>query len=494
MILLKNISKNFTAQDTVTEENVETGIKMFALDGICSTAMTTLQGGVYLTAYALLIGATQKQIGLIASIGFISQFMQLAGLFILTKYSNRKLITAFIALTSRLLWIPIIILTFSGFKQVNGFLLLLLAISLLGSMAGPAFNSMLRDLFPQNRMGYINSRRLIFSTGTGLILMLLGGYFIDSWSNYFPSKAVCGYGILFSTGLIFGIYGISAITRIPQVKMGNIETSIIKLIIKPLKDKNFRMLLGFLASWNFAVNLSLPFFIVFLLERIHMSLFMITIYIVIGQIFNLLFFKTWGKLSDRFSNKTVLAVSGPLFVLSIAMWIFTTNPETHKYTYVLLALIYILNGISFAGVSVAVANIGMKLSPEGEAYGYLTLASIISAFFGAIAPIIGGIIADLLKNTLLEIPIIVTTGNISKHIDIITLKGLDFLFIISLILGLYAMHRLVIVKESGEKPKKNVIDGLTTSIIVPLRSISSFSGIHRLTIMPLSNLIHRRKN
>ena len=231
-----------------------------------------------------------------------------------------------------------------------------------------------------------------------------------------------------------------------------------------------------------------------MLERMHMSILMVTFYTVVGQLSNILFFSTWGKLSDKFSNKTVMRVSGPLFVLSIALWTFTTNPEANQATYYLLFAIYILNGISFAGVSVATANIGMKLSPKGEAYGYLTLASIIAALFSAIAPLIGGILADLLKNTLIEIPVILTNGpQLPKKLSIITLQGLDFIFILSFIIGLYATHRLILVKEDGEGHQKDVIDGLTTTIIVPLRFIASFSGIQRLTTMPLSHLIQNVK-
>ena len=436
MNVIKKLSKYFKVQESASESDVELGIKMYALDGVCFVATTMLQGGVYLSAYALFIGASQKQIGIIASIGFICQFMQLVGLFILTKYTNRKLFTAFVAFTSRFLWAPIIILAFLNVKEINVFLVIFFILSIIGAAAGPAFSSMLRDLFPQNRMGYINGKRLLLSTTTGMLLMLFGGYFIDSWSDSFPNMISSSYAILFSLGLIFGLYGVTAISRIPQLKMGKIETSVFSIMKKPLRDKNFRKLLIFLASWNFAVNLSLPFFVVYMLERIHMSIFMVTFYTVVGQLSNILFFSTWGKLSDLFSNKTVMRVSGPLFVLSIALWTFTTNPEANQMTYYLLFAIYILNGISFAGVSVATANIGMKLSPKGEAYGYLTLASITAALFSAIAPIVGGILADLLKDTLVEIPIILTNSHqIQKHVSIITLKGLDFVFILSLIIG-----------------------------------------------------------
>ena len=50
--------------------------------------MGTLQGGVFLSAFALAIGASNYEIGLIATVTFLSQLMQLPGLFVLKTFSS----------------------------------------------------------------------------------------------------------------------------------------------------------------------------------------------------------------------------------------------------------------------------------------------------------------------------------------------------------------------------------------------------------------------
>ena len=62
--------------------------------------------------------------------------------------------------------------------------------------------------------------------------MLLGGYFLDSWKVFSPLHESEGYAILFLAGLLFGLYGVTAIARIPQLKMGKIETSIFSIVKK----------------------------------------------------------------------------------------------------------------------------------------------------------------------------------------------------------------------------------------------------------------------
>jgi len=66
---------------------------------------------------------------------------------------------------------------------------------------------------------------------------------------------------------------------------------------------------------------------------------------VISQITNILFLRLWGGFADRFSNKSVLGVSGPLFVVSFLIWPFTTMPEKYFLTIPLLVVIHTVQQI-----------------------------------------------------------------------------------------------------------------------------------------------------
>lgn len=102
-----------------------------------------------------------------------------------------------------------------------------------------------------------------------------------------------------------------------------------ELILQPFKDDNFKNLVMFLGSWDFAVNLAAPFFTVYMLRRLQLDMSFVIVLMVVSQLTSLAFLRIWGKISDRFSNKSVLGVSGPLFMLCILGWTFTTMPEKH---------------------------------------------------------------------------------------------------------------------------------------------------------------------
>ncbi|MFC2138918.1 MFS transporter [Bacteroidota bacterium] len=487
MISLRNI---FSIKDSLTENEVNKGLRMYVWDGICSTGMATLQGGVYLTAFAIVLGASQKQIGFIASIAFLSQLMQLPGLFLVSKYPKRKFITVITATISRFFWIPIILMPIFRDTGVNFLLIFLFIAAMIGAIPGPAWNSLLRDLLPTDKMGSINSRKIVLSTAIALILTLSGGYFIDWWKVSYPNKEIFSYSILFGLGLVFGVFGVSSIMRIPEPLSTASKVPLRKLLTSPIKDNNFRMLIIFLAVWTFAVNMSGPFFLVYMLNRIKISLFLVTILVVVSQSSNILFLKLWGKIADKFSNKSVLSVSGPLFLVIILLWTFVATPETHKFTIPLLFIIHFLNGIAVSGVSIGTANIALKLSPKGQAHGYMTVVGLSSSVMGAIAPIMGGFFADYFIRMQLDLPLLFSFDADKYSLPILSFRGLEFLFLLTFLIGIYAIHRLALVKEYGEVEKRKVIDELTESIVLPLKSISVVEGIQRMAIMPISGMMH----
>src|SRR3546814_7128752 len=115
---------------------------------------------------------------------------------------------------------------------------------------------------------------------------------------------------------------------------------------------------------------------------------------VVSQISNLAFLNIWGRIADRFSNKSVLSVAAPLFVLCIFGWTFTSFPGPHALTMPLLFLLHVVMGLALAGVTLASGNIALKLSPPGQATSFLAVNAIVSSFAAGVAPILGAAFAD----------------------------------------------------------------------------------------------------
>jgi MFS family permease len=241
-----------------------------------------------------------------------------------------------------------------------------------------------------------------------------------------------------------------------------------------------------MCSWNFAVNLAGPFFMVYMLKRLGLSMSFIIGLSIVSQVMNFAFLKVWGRFTDRFSNKSVLAISGPLFIISILAWTFTTMPEKYFLTIPLLIVLHIVMGLASAGVSLASGNIGLKLAPKGQATAYLATNTIVSSVAAGIAPILGGKFADFFAGRELAWTLKYTTPAGELSLPTLNLQQWDFFFALAFLIGLYSLRRLAKIKEVGEVEEKIVVDELFTEVKSQVRTLSSVEGLRQMVSFPFS--------
>ncbi len=480
----------FKTEETLSESQVQSALKYIIKDGVASQAMGILTGGAFLVAFAVKLGASNLVIGLLAAIGPLAQLLQLPSIFIVEKIRNRRLITVVAAALSRLCWLVIALspFIFPAKIAITILLVLLAAVSAFGAVSGCSWNSWMRDIIPENVMGSFFSKRMRIATGVGIALSIIAALYLDFWKKQFASHELAGYSILFFIGFVAGILGVFFLAKTPEIRMPRVQerAKIFKLLSLPFKDENFRKLIAFMCSWNFAVNLAGPFFMVYMLKRLGLSMSFIIALSIVSQVMNFLFLKIWGKYTDRFSNKSVLAISGPLFMISILAWTFTTMPEKYFLTIPLLILIHIVMGLSSAGVFLASGNISLKLAPKGQATAYLATNTIMNSIAAGIAPILGGMFADFFAGRELAWTLNYKSPTGEFSLATLNLQQWDFFFAFAFLIGLYAIHRLAMVKEAGEVEEKIVANELFNEVRTQVRILSSVEGLRQMVSFPLS--------
>jgi MFS family permease len=240
--------------------------------------------------------------------------------------------------------------------------------------------------------------------------------------------------------------GVYALARTPEPQSNLPKEALLKLFRKPLRNANFRKLLMFQSAWTFALSMSTPFFSVFMMKTIGLSLSYIIGLGLVSQVSTILSIKMWGRYADRFSNKTIISIAAPLFV-SCMLGYLAITPETDGATVLgLLTVIHIVGGFSLAGISLAIDNFGMKLAPAEEAIVYISTRNIVVALIAALAPMLGGLLADVLatKSLMINLPL----GTQTLHL--LHLQGWNFLFLAGAILAIASLRLLRSVKEEGE--------------------------------------------
>ncbi len=487
----------FATKESLTDEEVARGLKLVIGDGLATQAMVTLTGGIFLVAFALQLGASNTIIGLLAAIPPLAELLQIPAVYVVDRVQKRRLVVVVASLAARLLWIPIILIPFF-LSPEQGLVVLITSIALYASFSAFShcgWNSWMRDLIPQDRLGAFFSRRLTLSTALALVISLVAGFFIDLWEITFPDLAAYGYSVLFFLGFLAGLVGIVLLARTPEPRMvAEVDgDGLLAAITKPFADINFKNLIIFLGSWNFAVNLAAPFFTVYMLQRVGLDISLIVVFSVLSQVMNIMFYRSWGRISDRYSNKSVLSVSGPLFMLAIFAWMFVMLPGVYILTYPLLILIHILMGISLAGVSLASGNICLKLAPQGQATSYLAASTFANSVAAGIAPILGGLFVDFFTER--ELIWTLVWKDPVRELVFVTfnLQQWDFFFFFAFLLGLYSLHRLTAVQEEGEAKEQKVVDELIAGVRRDMRNFSPAGGLRDLVKFPFSSTRKRRR-
>jgi len=488
----------FKVKESLTEEEIEKGLKAVINDGLASQAMVTFTSGAFLVAFALKLGASNVVIGLLAAIPPLMQLIQLPSIYLVEKLRNRRAITVYASLTSRTLFILIAVTPFLFSTEITLSIVIITMILQggFGAISNTSWGSWMRDLIPEQRLGAFFSQRMRLSMALTIILSLAIAFYLDFWKVRFPEYELYGYSPLFLFGFLSGIIGVYylSITPEPSLKPLKKKEGLFQMILQPFKDINFKNLLVFSGAWSFAVSLAAPFFTVYMLNRLGLGLSFIIVLTALSQIMNFIFLRVWGKFSDRFSNKSVLAVSGPLFIFSILAWTFTTLPERYLFTIPLLIIIHIVMGISLAGVNLATVNIGFKLAPKGQATSYLAARNIINAIAAGIAPLLGGTFADFFASKELSWTLTWKSPGGELILPTLNFQQWDFFFFFAFLIGMYSIHRLTAINEVGEVEEKVVFQELIAEVRREVRTLSTLGGIRQLVAFPVTIIRHRRKS
>jgi MFS family permease len=465
----------------IDDNALRRGLRAFQGDGVCSQVRDSLLSGPLLVGYALLLGASNAGVGLLSALGPATQVLQLPAVALIERWRTRKAICWWVACLARVIWLGILVLPWALPPDARApalFALLLLA-SGLGTVSGAAWNSWIRDFLPEELRNQAFARRMAIATAIGAALALLAGLAVDELGVRLDSAAG-GYAIVLGAGAAAALLGLVFLARIPEPAMPPATHRPWADIVRaPLRNREFRALVAFLATWTFAINLSTPFFTVYLLRRLELPMAAVIAFAVLSQVTAALVLRAWGVMADRFSTLTVLRVSCAGFLLSVAGWPIVGMVASVWVALVGVAIIHIVAGLTTAGVNLASATVTMEVAPRGAAAGYLATNALISGAASALAPVLAGLSADWLETQRLP-------G------ALIDFHGLDFLFVSTVVVGLYAIHRILGVTERASTRRRVVLAALLEEMRQqmpqPLRAITTVPSVRDLVYFPFSRL------
>jgi MFS family permease len=475
----------------VTPSDVERGKRALVQDGAWANVVGSLSGGVILVGLALALGAGPRLVGVLAAIPFFGQLAQIPAIGLVERIRQRRRIAVATITAGRVLILGMALLPLLEDRSLALGLLVAgqVGVAVLGAIGACAWNSWMHDLLPKEGLGAFFARRLFWATTLALVGGLAGGAMVDHWPFGDRDHA---YAAAFAAAALAGFVSSWWLARVPEPAMPprGVRPPLRATLARPFADPNFRRLIAFMTTWNFATNLAAPFFAVYLIQQLGFGLGEVVILWALSQVANALTLRLWGRLSDRLSNKSILGIAAPVFLACVLALPFTALPERHALTFPLLAFVHVLMGAAAGGTGLATGNIGLKLAPAGMATSYLAAVSLMGSLAAGIAPIAGGFFAGWFEARELTLLVQWTAPGESIEAVAMRLRHWEFFFFLAFALGLYALHALTLIREDAEVSNREAVQQLRLEVRRSMtRSLSSVGGLRVATAFPLGRLV-----
>jgi MFS family permease len=365
---------------------VKSALRFSLFEGVSHSVMVGI-GEHYLLAYAILMSATDLELGLIATLPiFLASILQLFSIKIMHNSRSRKRpILSFVFLQA-LTWIPIIFIYSLANIKIPSLIFFVSLYWIFGLTASPIWTSWIGDLVPEKTRGTYFSRRRVATSIATFISFILGG-FILTYAKDTLNDAYIGFAIIFVLALLARFVSLFLLNKqyepVLKVTKGN-EFALKDFIFhfsKRFKKGHFNTAVLYFSFINFGVYFIAPYVVAFMLKDLNFSYIQYVIAIGSGLITHVTFLPVWGRILDKYGSLSILKLTGMLMVVNPLLWILPKE-------LVHVVLIQIYAGFVMSGFLLASFNFLLETTkPErrATAISYYHLINGTFIFLGSIS-------------------------------------------------------------------------------------------------------------
>jgi hypothetical protein len=438
------------------DRRLECAMNHSVAEGALATVMSTLLGGIFLTAFALKLGATRVQIGILSALPTLANAAQFAGAYVVARTGRSKRLCMAASWTSRLLWIPaflvpVVMPTWPGPQQAWGVIAILSLGYVFAAIGGVAWFEWIQRLIPAERRIPFFGRRNLYNAGLSLGMSLGGALLVETWSRVY-GQGDGGFLSVFAAAIGCGLLGLVILGKMPAADSPTTAAAPgLANLTGPFHDAAFRRLLLAYGSWNLANQLATPFFAVYMLERLQVSFGTVTALATFGSLLGLASNGFWTRLKMQHGVRPVVMLATLGDALLPFAWLFVT--PTTLWLLLPLHAFAIFNPPLTMGPN----NFVLKLSSDRGCAPFLASFNAWTGALSAAGAVLGGWLASEFRGNWTIGPVAVT--------------GMQILFFLSGVGRLLSLRLLAGIAEQDAHPVRDVVDRL----LAPLRKPETVS-------------------
>jgi MFS family permease len=419
------LSPTISPNSRIPKDAIRTSLKASTTDSVLAAVYSLGTGGILLSNFLVELGASPVVFGMLCSIPMLVNLIQPLGAYLSERSTSRFQYSLRTHGVGRLLWLVLVIgIAGVSLGVINTHQLVILTLlivlfsNLLGGLGAASWLSWVAMIVPRQLRGRYFGIRNSAASLTNLVCVPMAGLFVSHWYG----GSLQGYGVVLLVGIVFGIVGLGCqyfqvdmnprlqntyYGKLPQTN--EIEQEARELLagskeessdgdstppVAPAssiwKNSNFLRFLLYFSFWALAVNLSGPFFNLYMLDTLDLDVSYVTIYNSLQAGATLLMLILWGKLADKIGNRPILICIGILVAATPLLWLGIGVNRLDIWLW--LPLLHILTGGTWAAIDLCNNNIQLAIAPTKNQSIYFAIAAAVAGGSGALGATIGSFI------------------------------------------------------------------------------------------------------
>ncbi|HMS82851.1 MAG TPA: MFS transporter [Nitrospira sp.] len=372
----------------------ESGRRFGIRDGMFQ-AVAQGGGEQYLSAFALLLSATPFQLSILSAIPqLLGTWAQLVSVKISHWFPSQASQVYWGIIGQSVSWVPILVLPLCWPEHGPWLLILGVAVYFICThFTSPAWNSLITELLDPNERGAYFARRSRVVAITSLLGLCSAGVLLSLFEKH--DLLWIGFTIIFLTaGLCRSTSAIliRTVTTFSQHQPHHTPTGFLDFLHTGVSD-NFRHFLLFSGLMHAAVLIAGPFFVLYLLQDLHLSHWQYGTWIAAGILGQFVTLPAWGQFSDRFGNKALLTFTG-LIVAFLPMLYLVSN------AWLFLVTVNFFGGVIWAGLGLGLNNYVFDAVHPVDRGKAVAISSIVNAIGWALGTVAGSLLIGRIPSTI----------------------------------------------------------------------------------------------
>lgn len=404
-----------TVAKPVAAKTTRSSLQASTWDGVFAAIFANIAGGVLLSSFLVELDASTVQIGMVMAIPMLVNLIQPLGAYLANQTTSRHWYGLIVYIPSRLLWLFLVLGILVAGQQVSPNTLIqwtfgiVLISNILAALGSASWFSWMTTLVPARLRGrYFGIRNSAVSLCT-LVSVPLAAWGVSAW----PGGTLQGYGVILLLGTLAGLLSVgfqywmkdvnpqAQVASLPKAnqQLAAADQTLEATQSPPAKltaawqDPNLINFLIYFGFWAFAINLSSPFFNIYLLDNLGLDVRWVTLYNSLTAGTNLLMLIFWGKLSDRSGNRPLLLLVGILVAVTPLFWLGIGTDALSLWLW--LPLLHIFMGSTWPAIELCSNNIQMAIAPVKNHATFFAIAAAVAGGCGACGTLLGGSLAQL---------------------------------------------------------------------------------------------------